>query len=367
MDSAQLTAKGCLTRVDRLRGVLDEQALNCAVFEDPREILYFTGAWLKGSFPAALLVPRDREPLLVRNAGGPTALIGQAADYVGQDMCTALRRARRPLLDPLQQELPGGRAGVSKEHGSQAMADAIADKSGETVDLDDQLFAMQQFKDADEVAMLRAAIAANEAGYEAVRRNLRPGLTELEVFEIAHAAICNAAGAVVDYAGDFQCGEPGGPARPRPVPEGELYIVDSFPTLNGYWSDMSRTFAVGEPTAEQRSAHEKVAEALAMVEATVKPGLRTADLFERLTQALSGLPFDVNVMPHHAGHGIGLRAHEWPSLWPHAEHTFQPGHVFTCEPGVYGECLRAGVRLEETFLVTETGAEKLTKFPLTLQ
>ena len=367
MAPAQLTSKGCRNRVERLRGTLDEQNLTCAVFEDPRDILYFTGVWLKGFFPSTLLVPRDGAPLLVRNAGGPTALVGRTTDYVGQDRCSTLRHTRKPLLEVVRQELPGGRMGVSKEHGSQAMAEAIADLGGEAVDLDDQLFAMQQFKDDDEVAMLRAAIDANEAGYEAVRRELRPGLTELEVFEIAHAAICNAAGAVVDYAGDFQCGEAGGTARPRVVPEGELYIVDSFPILNGYWSDMCRTFAVGEPTAAQRAAHEKVAEALAMVEATVKPGLRTAEIFVRLIEALSGLPFEVNVMPHHAGHGIGLRAHEWPNIWPHAEHTFQPGHVFTCEPGVYGECLRAGVRLEEAFLVTDTGVEKLTNFPLTLQ
>jgi len=99
----------------------------------------------------------------------------------------------------------------------------------------------------------------------------------------------------------------------------------------------------------------------------VKPGQRTGEVFDRIAHELGGLPFAVNTMPHHAGHGIGLRAHEWPHFWPHAEHTFQPRQVFTCEPGVYGEALRAGVRLEETFLVTETGVEKLTQFPLELK
>ena len=367
---ARLTAEGCQARVERASTVMGKLGLDAAIFEDKRDILYFCGAWLRDSLPAALLIPNAGELLLVRNANGPVPLIGEAVDYQGQDLCSVLRFARKAMIDALQQAMParpGPRLGVSREHGSLAMSEALAAMGAEPVDIDAHVFAMQQLKHDDEIAVLRAAIAVNESAYEAVLKELRPGLTELDVFHIAYGAICGAAGDIVDYAGDFQCGQAGGRARPRAIPAGELYIVDSYPIVNGYWSDMCRTFAVGEPSADQRAAHAKVADSLAMVEATVKPGQRTGEVFDRIAHELEGLPFAVSVMPHHAGHGIGLRAHEWPHFWPHAEHTFQPRQVFTCEPGVYGEALRGGVRLEETFLVTDTGLEKLTQFPLELK
>lgn len=365
-----LTPEGCRARQRRLRDVIGREALDCAIVEDPRDILYFTGAHLQGWFPALLFVPKGGESLLVRNTGGPRPLVGEVTDYAGQDMCSTLRRMREAMAAVFRQAvpaLPGPRVGVSAEHGSFAVAAALRDMDAASVDIDAPIFHMQQLKDPDEVALLREAIRANEAGYQAVRRELRPGLLEIEVFEIAHAAICRAAGQVVDFAGDFRSGEAGGRARPRPIPDNELYIVDSYPTVNGYWSDMARTFAVGDPTPEQQQAHAQVAAALDVVQATVKPGLPTAELFQRLKQMLSDLPGEVQALPHHGGHGIGLRPHEWPTLWPHSEDTFQQGQVFTCEPGVYADRLRAGVRLEETYLVTATSVERLTQFPLALQ
>ena len=69
---------------------------------------------------------------------------------------------------------------------------------------------------------------------------------------------------------------------------------------------------------------------------------------------------------HHLGHGIGLFPHEAPHLNPNWNDTFQPGEVFAVEPGLYGDGLRAGIRLENNYLVTETGVELLTPFPIEL-
>ncbi len=362
-----LTAAGCARRVERLRVALAQNGCGAAVIEDHRDVYYFTGAWLK-TWPCLLVVPVDGEPLVVCNEGMPEPLVGRATHYQAQDMCSSLRDARTRMARVVRNAVGelSGKVGMSLEHASHAVAATMDALGLEVVSIDSALWAMQQFKDEDEIVLLRAAIAANEAGYAAVRDALRPGMNEIEVFEIAHAAICCAAGCVVEFGGDFQAGQAGGPARDREIEAGELYIVDSFPTVRGYWSDMARTFAVGEPTAEQAAAHDRVAETLARVEETAKPGQRTADVFKEIAESLAGLPFEVNAMPHHAGHGIGLRAHEWPRLWPHAEDTFEAGQVFTCEPGVYGDALRAGVRLEETFLVTDSGVEKLTSFPLSL-
>ena len=101
------------------------------------------------------------------------------------------------------------------------------------------------------------------------------------------------------------------------------------------------------------------------VEKTVKPGKNCQELFHEAQAILDEAP--VGVFNHHLGHGIGLFPHEAPHLNPHWNDTFEVGDVFTCEPGLYDEkILRAGMRLENDYLVTETGVENLSPFPMEL-
>ncbi len=94
---------------------------------------------------------------------------------------------------------------------------------------------------------------------------------------------------------------------------------------------------------------------------TARPGTSCRQLYHQVKGMLDG-QHGWNFR-HHLGHGIGLAAHEAPRLNPHWDDTLQPGDVFTCEPGLYGPELRAGVRIEEDYLVTETGLERLSSFP----
>jgi Xaa-Pro dipeptidase len=101
-----------------------------------------------------------------------------------------------------------------------------------------------------------------------------------------------------------------------------------------------------------------------MIERSVQPGKScravVQEAYDWLNQAR---PWSFE---HHLGHGIGLFPHEAPHLNPEWDETFAAGEVFAVEPGLYGEGLRAGIRLENDYLVTETGVELLTPFPLEL-
>ena len=102
------------------------------------------------------------------------------------------------------------------------------------------------------------------------------------------------------------------------------------------------------------------------VESTVKPGVSCRQLFLEVQQILDASP--VGVFNHHLGHGIGLAPHEGPHLNPNWDDTFAVGDVFTAEPGLYDpEKLKAGMRLENDYVVTETGVRLLTPFPLDLK
>jgi Xaa-Pro dipeptidase len=95
----------------------------------------------------------------------------------------------------------------------------------------------------------------------------------------------------------------------------------------------------------------------------VKPGKRCREFFEEVSAMFeeSGMQ-----LTHHLGHGIGLFPHEAPHLNPNWDDNFQEGEVFACEPGFYARQYREGIRIENNYLVTKTGVELLSDFPLDL-
>ena len=94
------------------------------------------------------------------------------------------------------------------------------------------------------------------------------------------------------------------------------------------------------------------------------PGASARQLYFKAKETLDG--WKKGAFFHHLGHGIGLYPHEAPHLNSNWDDEFQEGDVFTAEPGLYSEELKAGIRLEQDYLVTADGVERLTKFPLEL-
>jgi Xaa-Pro aminopeptidase len=177
----------------------------------------------------------------------------------------------------------------------------------------------------------------------------------------------SAAGGILSGWGqDFKCGVPGGFARAdRAVESGELFCLDVGVGVRGYRSDLCRTFAVdGNPTDAQQTAHARVVEVMKMGEAFLKPGQSCTGMFEAVAAELDG--WNGYAFFHHAGHGIGLDAHEVPRINPGWDDNFEVGDVVAFEPGLYGDELRGGIRLENNYLITEDGFRQLSHFPLDL-
>jgi Xaa-Pro aminopeptidase len=236
--------------------------------------------------------------------------------------------------------------------------------AAELVDVEPKLYEMRRRKDPDELARLRKAIAGTAAMHRRAREIIAPGINELEVFNQLQAAAVAEYGEMMTGTGnDYASGERGGPPRDRKIVAGELYILDLGPAFRGYFADNTRVTAVGgKPTDEQLEAHKHILEVFKIVERTVKPGKRCRELFDECYAWLNRpkrWEFE-----HHLGHGIGLFPHEAPHLNPKWDDTFQAGEVFAVEPGLYSDSLRAGIRLENNYLVTESGVELLTPFPM---
>ena len=361
----------CRQRQRRLLDVMQRERLDAVVVGLPAHVHYLSGHWPFWLHSPAFLLRSDGRSLLV-SGNEPAAdaaadeIVAYEASWSGTQRLDQPRVATQHVYERARETLRG-RVGVDASAVTSALASAA--RGGEQVDIEGALHQLRRQKDPDELALMRRAIACTEAMYRRARQIIEPGVPELRVYTELHAAAVEVAGEplVPAYLGnDYACGAPGGPPRgARVAAAGELYVLDLGPAYRGYFSDNCRTFVVDhKPTDAQMKAWEVVTGAHPIVERMAKPGVRCRDLYAAVDEhyrSRAGQPF-----PHHLGHGVGLQPHEFPHLNPKWDDVLMEGEVFTAEPGLYGPELRAGMRIENQYLVTANGVENLTPFPTAL-
>jgi Xaa-Pro dipeptidase len=372
-----LTREGCRTRQARFLAALDAAGIPAAVISDPRDIYYLTGVLPENKmfpYPNLLFIGPGLGSWLATGLADGEAEVDDRHVYPIQVNAT-LNPDNHRRLAPLVSGLAGrnhdlARLGFQREALPYSLQQTFhaAASPREWVEVDDLLQDLQLRKDPDEVDCIQVAIGAVLAGYSRAQQVIQAGASELEIMTECQAAAQRHTGEVHFYNGDFRSGEPGGFARDRRIEAGELYIIDAWADVHGYWCDMSRAWAVsGEPTDLQASVYEHVAEILRAVPEMAVVGRDTRDLWSELDARIRRHPhLAQNGLVHHGGHGIGLRVHEMPDLNRERGGVFEVGNVFTCEPGAYSEELRGGVRLENVFLVTEAGTVALSDYPLSV-
>jgi Xaa-Pro aminopeptidase len=150
------------------------------------------------------------------------------------------------------------------------------------------------------------------------------------------------------------------------IAAGEFVVIDTGARVDGYCSDITRTFAAGEPALELRRVYDVVLAAQLAGLATVRDGAHGRDDVDAAARAVITAAGHGEQFGHGTGHGVGLDVHEAPWLGRTRGDPLVAGMICTVEPGIYVEGL-AGVRIEDTVLVTETGCERLTSYPKELQ
>ena len=147
----------------------------------------------------------------------------------------------------------------------------------------------------------------------------------------------------------------------RRVVAGDLVVVDCGARVDGYCSDMTRTFAAGEVPDELRRVYAIVLEAQLAALAALRPGIGGCDADAAARAVIEAAGYG-DAFGHGTGHGVGLEIDEYPYLGRRSRDTLAPGMVFTVEPGIYLEDV-GGVRIEDTVVLTEDGYRLLTLFP----
>ena len=218
-------------------------------------------------------------------------------------------------------------------------------------------------KDEHEVAAMRSAVRVAQAALEATIPSIQIGMTEKELAaELVVQLLRHGSQSDLPFAPIVSSGPNG--ANPHAVPSdrklcaGDLLVVDWGATVDGYISDLTRTFAVGEVEDEFRKIHQVVMEANAAGRAAAQPGVPCANVDFAARTVIEKAGYG-QYFTHRTGHGIGMEAHEDPYMRGDNMQLLEPGMAFTVEPGIYLPG-RNGVRIEDNMVITENGGECLS-------
>jgi len=217
-------------------------------------------------------------------------------------------------------------------------------------------------KSPHEIALMRLASEVTLAAYEATYRAIKDGMTQPQVQDLvqkSHEQLGFTGGA------DVQVGEfsafPHGSVTPQVVHEGTIVLMDGGCAVEGYESDITRTFVLGKASDKMKSVFEIVHRAQSAALAAAKPGAEcgSVDAAARKVVTDAGYGPDYKYFTHRLGHGLGMDGHEWPYLVRGNPVKLQANITTSNEPGIYirGEF---GVRLEDDMHVTENGAVLFT-------
>ena len=217
-------------------------------------------------------------------------------------------------------------------------------------------------KDEHELALMRHASLVTLKAYEAAYKSLKEGMTQSDFARLvsqAHERLGYSGGAGVQV-GEFSA-LPHGSATPQVVREGSILLIDGGCKVEGYSSDLSRTFVLGKPTDKMKQVFELEHAAQTAALKAARPGVQcqAVDAAARKVIVDGGFGPGYKYFTHRVGHGMGMDGHEWPYLVKGNTLPLAPGMTFSDEPGIYipGEF---GVRLEDDMYITETGAELFT-------
>jgi Xaa-Pro aminopeptidase len=370
-------------KLDRVRGLLDEHELDAIVVRAPDNVLYLTNFWSMKGWDACVLA-RDAEPVLIT--------IEASADDAARAAWTSdvrylrgydERDPRPPLARTLDLAVaaakPHARVGLELSLGTQASDRMVGEPTTFTkawfdafpgaADATPLLAEARAVKTPQEVERMRIANAIAADATEYVRGRLDVGMRESEVAALWQGFVHGQGTARddVDLALPFSLIWSGRGIKTftatgdLPVTEDEPVLFEIWVCADGYWADHTKNLVVGELREDYRELEHGLVEVYerAIAHCTPGAGLPELDVLVREGIAALGYPGQPS---HPICHGIGARAHEPP--YPHqaGSGTVSEGMVLAIEPGCYWEG-GGGLRVEDNFLITADGPEKLSPFP----
>lgn len=358
------------TRLDKLTASLRTSGLSAVALNPGPTLTYLSGiSFHLMERPVVLLVPPDQNPVLIlpelelpKVDLFPYKIQAFAYGENPSEWEDAFRKAAQAL------GLDGKRIGV--EPRQMRLLEFRHIKAGapeaDYPDATDVLSELRLKKDKAEVDAMRKAVKIAQDALEAVIQKIKIGMTEKELSSelvlqlLKHGSESEMPFAPIVSAGPNSANPHASPTK-RKIQAGDLLVVDWGAAHDGYISDLTRTFAVGEVDEEYKNIHKIAQDSNAAGRAAAKPGVPCAnvDIAARDVIEKSGYG---KYFTHRTGHGIGMEGHEAPYMRGDNMQLLEPGMAFTVEPGIYLTG-RNGVRIEDNLVITEDGADCLSDMP----
>jgi len=371
-----ITADERRGRVDKAKRLMADNGIDALMLTGGTSMVYFTNvSWGGGERLFTVVIPVSGDPFVVcpafeeDRAREQLALGPFTGDFdvrTWHEDASPYQRVAEGLRD---RGIASGRIGVEEtvdfrfSDGVAQAAPAMRMVSGTPVTA-----GCRMVKDAHELELMRLASDVTWRAYKAAYESLREGMTQNDF-----AALVSTAHARLGFSGSagVQTGEysalPHGSIQPQVVREGTILLIDGGCKVEGYSSDLSRTFVLGAPTQKMKDVFEIERRAQDAALAAAGPGIpcEAVDAAARKVIVDAGYGPDYEYFTHRVGHGMGMDGHEWPYLVRGNTLPLEPGMTFSDEPGIYlpGEF---GVRLEDDMVITGDGAELFTPQSMSL-
>lgn len=357
-----------MTRLHKLQELLRQQKYDFAAIQPGPNLLYLTGIHSHLSErPLVLLIPASGEPAVVipilespkaEAAGIPAERIFGWGD--GEGFAGAFHRASHAL------GLAGKTVAVETLYMRVLELEMLQEAAPnlKTTHVDGLLNSLRLVKDEGELANMERAVAAAEAAMHALLPQIKVGQTEKYIAGLLSQELLNAGSEAMPFGPIVSSGpnaaSPHAVPTDRPIQAGELLIIDWGAVVADYPSDLTRTFAVGEVSAELRQLYETVAAANEAGKAASKPSATCSAVDEAARGVITAAGYG-DYFIHRTGHGLGLEVHEAPSMMTGNQQKLVEGMVFTVEPGIYIPNL-GGARVEDDVVITAAGYRSLSSF-----
>lgn len=355
-------------RLERMLRMMSDLSIDAAFVVEPAAVQYFTGlnlVYLGRPMPT-LITQQGKIFMFALKLEGSEA----QHDSVLGDIVTG-------PADPEKQEafilnylmsLRVRKLGIDYSKTPCRLVQRLTDKLGEPRDMESDLARLRAVKDTLELQNIIRAIAATEKAQARAKKMISEGVEEREIASAAVTEILSCGAEWFSFSPLVASGErsayPHGMPTQKRLRVGEMVFVDLGARVNGYWSDVTRTYTVGHADRKQLKLYSAINEAIEAALDAVKPGVegRVVDASARAVIRRHGYG---KYFIHGVGHGIGLTG-GYPMMDSTSNHILEDRQTITIEPGIYIPGY-GGIRIEEDVLVTNDGAHQLTSFPRDLE
>jgi Xaa-Pro aminopeptidase len=368
-------------KLDRVRSLMADEGLDALVVRAPDNVLYLTNFWGMKGFDACVF-PREGEPTLIcleasAEDAERTAWTADVRYVTGYDAADARPVPARTLEAALA--VAKGKVGLELSLGTQAsdrmvgepttFTKAWFDAWPDAVDAAPLLARARMLKTEQEIERMRIANEIAAQAMHHVRRRLEPGMKESEAAALWQGYVHGQGTARddVELALPFSLVWSGKGIKTftatsdRPVVEGEPVLFEIWVCADGYWADHTKNLVLGQLREDYAELESSLMAVYQSALELVRPGAPMADFDREVRARLAAMGYP-GQPSHPICHGVGARAHEPP--YPHqaAAGEFAETMVLAVEPGVYWDG-GGGLRVEDNFLVTADGPQKLSAFP----